>query len=83
MLLNHIFHISDFHNLKIVNYIFFFIFEDGLIFLSRDNYIYIYIYIYKLKQITSIVVLSLLLLEFHVWLQIIIEQKNKKIILLT
>ena len=41
-----IFYISDFHNSKIVNNIFFFIFEGGLIFLSRDEYSYIYIYIY-------------------------------------
>ena len=34
MSLNLIFHIADFHNLKIVNNIFFFIFEGGLIFLS-------------------------------------------------
>ena len=39
-----IFHISDFHNLKIVNDMFFFIFEGGLKFLSRSVYIYIYIY---------------------------------------
>ena len=39
-----IFHISDFHNLKIVNNIFFFIFESGFTFLSRGVYIYIYIY---------------------------------------
>ena len=39
MSLNLIFHISDFHNLKIVNNIFFFIFEGGLIFLSRGVYI--------------------------------------------
>ena len=31
---------SDFHNLKIVNNIFFLIFEGGLIFLSRGGYIY-------------------------------------------
>ena len=30
-----IIYISDFHNLKVVNNIFFFIFEAGLIFLSR------------------------------------------------
>ena len=39
MSLNFIFYISDFHNLKIVNNIFFFIFEGGLIFLSRGVYI--------------------------------------------
>ena len=33
-----IFHISDFHNLKIVNNIFFFIFKDGLIFSSKGVY---------------------------------------------
>ena len=35
MTLNLIFHIYDFHDLKIVNKIFFFIFEGGLKFLSR------------------------------------------------
>ena len=35
MSLNLIFHMSDFHNLKIVNNIIFFIFTGGLIFLSR------------------------------------------------
>ena len=35
MYLNLIFHIYDFHNLKIVNNIFFFISERSLIFLSR------------------------------------------------
>ena len=44
MSLKLIFHISDFHNLKIVNNFVFFLFEGGLIFLSRDVYIYIYIY---------------------------------------
>ena len=38
MSLNLIFHRSDFHNLKIVNNIFFFIFEGGLIFLSKCVY---------------------------------------------
>ena len=33
MSLKLIFHVSDFHNLKIVNKIFFFIFEGGLMFL--------------------------------------------------
>ena len=41
MSLHLIFHISDFHNLKIVNNIFFFLFEGGLIFLS-SGYILIY-----------------------------------------
>ena len=39
MSLNFILHITDFHNLKIVNNIFFLIFEGGLIFLSRGVYI--------------------------------------------
>ena len=38
MSLNLIFHMSDFNNLKIVNNIFFFILEGGLIFLSRAVY---------------------------------------------
>ena len=45
------FPISDFYDLKIINNIFFFIFEGGLIFLSRGVYnsfscnsLYIYIY---------------------------------------
>ena len=42
MSLNLTFHISDFHNLKIINNIFFFIFEGGLIILYRGIYIYIY-----------------------------------------
>ena len=53
MSLNIIFHISNFHDLKIVNNIF--IFEGGLIFLSREGvcvyvYIYIYIYIYIVER---------------------------------
>ena len=48
MSLNLIFHISNFHNSKIVNNIFFFVFEGVLIFLSRGIYIYIYIYIFTL-----------------------------------
>ena len=56
---NPIFHISDFHNWKIVNYIFFFIFDGSLIFLSSGVYIYIcvcvwciyiYIYIYQVNE---------------------------------
>ena len=39
MSLNLIFHISDFHNLKIASNIFFFIFEGGLKFLSMGVYI--------------------------------------------
>ena len=38
MFLNLIFHISDFHNLEIVNNIFFFGFEGGYIFLLKDLY---------------------------------------------
>ena len=38
MSLNLIFHISDFQNLKLVNNIFFFIFEGGLIILYRGVY---------------------------------------------
>ena len=52
MSINVIFDLSDFHYLKIVNNIFFFIFKGGLIFLSRgvcvfiSIYLSIYIYIY-------------------------------------
>ena len=67
MSLNLIFCISDFYNLKIVNNEFFFIFEGGLIFLSRAVYInvisnkkvkphthtYIYIYIYICEKVSS------------------------------
>ena len=38
MSLNIIFHIFDFHDLKDLNNIFFFIFEDGLKFLSKGVY---------------------------------------------
>ena len=38
MSLNRIFYISDFHKSKIVNNMFFLIFEGGLIFLSRSVY---------------------------------------------
>ena len=41
MSFNFIFHISDFHNLKIVENIFVFIFEGGLIFLYRYVYTYV------------------------------------------
>ena len=43
MSLNPIFHIFDLDNSKIVNNIFFFIFEGGLMFLSRDVYVFVYV----------------------------------------
>ena len=46
-----IFHISDFHNLKIVNNIFFFIFEGVLIFLSRS--VHYWWDLVRLKQLSS------------------------------
>ena len=36
---NYLYALSDFHNLKIVNNTFFFIFEGGLIFLSKGEWV--------------------------------------------
>ena len=51
MSLNLIFHISDFHNLKVVNKIFFFIFEGGHTFLTRGVYGCKYLISVSLPQI--------------------------------
>ena len=64
MALNLIFHISDFHNLKIVDNIFFFIFKGGLIFLSRGVCVCIYIYINQPIGIVGRVFLTMVLDAF-------------------
>ena len=42
MVLKLMFHISDIHNFKIINNVFFFVFKGGLIFLPKGGYIYIF-----------------------------------------
>ena len=56
MSLNLIFHMSNFHNLKTVNNIFFFIFEGGRIFLS----IGVYVYVYRARNNTYVVIYFLI-----------------------
>ena len=49
-----IFHLPDFHNLKIINNIFFFIFEGSLIiFVQGCIYLYIHIEYIKSQKLTT------------------------------